>query len=145
MLQHEERFHDDVKLVLVYSLLTRSMLKVLQRSVIGKASHKTLTDAAFSWFSQIRQKELLFTDTLPAVKEFVMDNLPKKDELESDMLDSIAEMSLYIIMHAKDKNLHETITHVTNPSYRKCELRKAWQAGAGLMAFEDWYKDNHEQ
>jgi hypothetical protein len=123
------------------------MLKVLQRSPIGKANFKTLTDQAFSWFSQIRQKELLFTDALPPVKEFVKEHLTYKDELDSEMIDSIAEITFYIIMHAKDKNLHETIAHITSPSYRKCQMEKAWNAGEARMnctSFDDWYKENFE-
>jgi hypothetical protein len=63
------------------------------------------------------------------------------------MIDSIAEITHYIIMHAKDKNLHETISHITNPSYRKCILKKAYEAGNDTYVtdgFEDWYKENFE-
>ena len=153
MLQHEDHFHDDVKLVLVYSLLTRAMLKNLQKSPISKVNFPTLTAAAFSWFSQLRQKELMFTKDLPAIKEFVDKNLTFDNEFDSEMIDSIAELTFYIITHAKDANLHETIAFVTNQSYRKCELRKAWTTsrdsfrdtiGAGqLVSFDEWYNQHY--
>jgi hypothetical protein len=153
MLQHEDHFHDDVKLVLVYSLLTRAMLKNLQRSPIGKANFPALMAAAFSWFSQLRQKELLFTKNLPPIKEFVDQTLTFDNEFDSEMMDSIAELTFYIITHAQDANLHETIAFVTNQSYRKCELRKAWTTsrdsfrntvGYGQdISFEDWYKEHY--
>lgn len=150
MLQHDEHFHDDVKLVLVYSLLTRVMLKNLQRSPIGKNNYPTLMKQAFAWFSQLRQKEIVFTDSLPAVKEFVRQHLTLDNELETEWLDSVAELTFYIITHAKDANLHETISSVTNRSYFKGALYKAFIAGVSNMdddnagpEFEDWYNQHY--
>jgi len=150
MLQHDENFHDDVKLVLVYSLLTRVMLKNLQRSPIGKNNYQTLMKQAFAWFSQLRQKEIVFTEGLPPIKEFVRQHLTLDNELETEWLDSVAELTFYIITHAKDQNLHETIASVTNRSYFKSALYKAFIAGVSNMdddiadtEFEDWYNKHY--
>lgn len=149
MLQRVDSFHDDVKLVLVYSFLTRAMLKNMQNSPIGKHNFPELMKHAFAWFSQIRQKELLFSQAIPEVEQFVKEKLTIRHEFESEMVNSLAELSFYIITHAADENLHETIAFITNPSYRKDSMRKAWKAGIWnrnekLTAFEDWYKDNYE-
>jgi hypothetical protein len=155
MLQHDDNFQDDLKLVLVYSLLTRVMLKNVQRSPIGKSNYPTLMKHAFAWFGQLRQKELLMGANLPKVEAFVKEHLSLDNELETEWLDSVAELTFYIITHSKDEDLHDTIALVTNRSYRKSLLKRAWFAGLNAsfvvdsdtnlpqQEFEDWYKEEY--
>jgi hypothetical protein len=124
------------------------MLKNLQSSPIGKTQFPELMKQAFSWFSQIRQKELVFCEALPEMKEFAKEHFPIKDEFENEMIDSIAEITFYIITHAKENVLHDTVSMITSRSYRKGLLKRTWiEAQKALRDnidtdcgdFESWY------
>jgi hypothetical protein len=117
------------------------MLKNLQRSPIGKAHFPELMKTAFAWYSQTRQKELMFTSTIPAVKQFVDTNLTFSDEFESEMINSIAELTHYILTHKDENVLHETIACVTAPDYLKSRLKSAWNGRHNSSgSFDEWYQ-----
>jgi hypothetical protein len=139
MLQHVANFHDDVKLVIVYSLITRLMLRNVQRSVIGKKNFPTLMNKAYSTYAVLEDREKFFLATIPEIHAFVKENLYVPDELEQELIDSLAEIAYYIIAHSSDRNMHETISICTNPSYRKGMLKSAWNAATQGSDFETWY------
>lgn len=143
MLQHEDNFHDDVKLVIVYSFLTRLMLKNLQRSPIGKARFPALLQTAFSWYSQSRQKESLFIKNFPKVEDFVKVHLTLADEFESEFINSLADITYYLATHAKEPVVHVTVAAVTSPTYLKGLLKEAWNGTTTHTDFESWYKDTY--
>jgi hypothetical protein len=140
MLQHDANFHDDVKLVLVYSLITRLMLRNVQRSPIGKRNFPTLMSKAYSTYAVLEDREKFLCTVLPELHEFVQQHLCLTNDQEKEFIDSIAEVSFYIIAHADDQNMHSTIALCTNPTYRKSELQLAWNAGQKGGDFETWYK-----
>lgn len=139
MLQHVANFHDDVKLVLVYSLITRLMLRNVQRSVIGKKNFPILMNKAYSTYAVLEDREKFFVGAIPEINDFVQEHLHVPDELGQELINSIAEVAYYAIAHASDSNMHETINLCTNPSYRKGMLKSAWTAGQSGGDFETWY------
>lgn len=139
MLQHEANFHDDVKLVLVFSLITRLMLRTVQRSSIGKKNFPTMMTKVYSTYAVLEDRERFFCTALPDVRPFAQELLC--GDTEQEFVDSIAEVSRYIITHRDDANMHDTIAMCTSPTYRKAELKKAWEAARKTdNDFETWFK-----
>jgi hypothetical protein len=143
MLQSEENFHDDVKYVLVFSTLTRMMLQNMHKSPFGKKHFKTLIEGSFSMYSQLIHKEKLLYEHLPVVAAFREKWLSKDHELESEFVNSIADVCHHIMTHCTNQNLHETIAAITSSQVRKEQMRKVWNAAQQKGGnFDDWYNNN---
>jgi len=152
MLQRDENFHNDVKLVLVYSMLNRIALKNLQNSPIGRENFKNLMDIAYSWFGYCRNRELSMVQAIPDLKSFADQYLKPKAEEEEDMLNCLAEITYFIITHPNSKLMETTVDAVVNKHYLKNKMKHVWQesraslhrdiASDNLSTFDDWFTKN---
>lgn len=136
MIQHEEHFHDDVKLVLIFSTLTRLMLRNMQDSPIARASYESTRKLAYSWFSQLRSREGLLAAPFDPVKSFYEELLTSADT--ADMAAAIGNVAHFLLVHDSTKG-RELAECLTNPSYFKRTLKTAWDARRDFPNFETWY------
>ncbi len=138
MIQNEEDFYGDVKLVLVSSFLTRLMIRNLRQSPVGIAHFEHLRMLVFRWFSQLRDREIALAAVSPSVQEYYDKLLATPLDGVDDTIASIAELTRFVLEHP-EREIEQTINCITSKHYFKTILKRSWDDRDKYPDFESWY------
>ena len=143
MIQHEEDFYGDVKLVLVFSFLTRLMIRNLRQSPVGIAHFEHLRMLVFRWFSQLRDREIALASVSPSVQEYYQALLATPMDNVDDTVGAVAEITRFILEHP-EREVQQTVDCITSKSYFKTILKHAWDDRDKYPDFDAWYRHYFE-